>query len=80
MAFINSLVLVHRQVFTEGLLPALCHMRTAYKTAHRFCTKGLTALPDTNEVPKAIKVKESESFGGIRAWHQIRQLSCLTVT
>lgn len=32
------------------------------------------------EVPKATEVKESRSSGGIRAWHQVSQLSCFTIT
>lgn len=34
----------HRQIFTEGLLPALCHTRTGNKTSHTFQTKRFTAL------------------------------------
>lgn len=69
-------------------LPGVCtqagfHQRAAACTVphkngvtkqHRHSVqKVLTALSDTTKVPKAIKVEES--FGGIKAWHQIRQLS-----
>lgn len=40
VAFINSPVLVHRQVFTEGLLPVLCHMRTVQQNSKQIWYQG----------------------------------------
>lgn len=69
----------HRQIFTEGLLPALCHKSMGNKTAHTH------SRPKSSSTVNEWSAKRnwsqgSESFGGIWTWHQVRKLSWLSVT
>lgn len=50
------------------------------KTANKFCTGGSLHCLVQISSQKQLKSRKMKSFGGIRAWHQIRQLSSLAVT